>query len=194
MFSLVLSSTTINEPTAAAKCGSMWLSSVPISNQIVSKVNQVDSPSSQEITTHQLEPLLPVPAEPLLPVQTNRIHVSSSKYAPLASSSQKSVQKCYLCKTDCIHLCSSCGVPTHGAVAGCSKMYEEGIFTCLTCVERKGSSIESPNPVASSQLTASKTVVEGQKKRSGACPRCGKTFAQNNNLKRHMERVHSEKM
>lgn len=119
---------------------------------------------------------------PLLPVHNSNLNSLSSSI-PERQLLSSCMDLCYKCNDSCMHKCSICKVPCHGAVRGCSTMVEgeEGRFKCFLC---------SPKPTESS-IDRDPTFVMPQEKtkKSGIpCPKCGKLFAQNHNVKRHLQK------
>ena len=134
--------------------------------------------------------------EELLPVRS----VETQNTTPDVISNEKTFEKvcfptqlpCYLCNNDCVHHCMTCKTPCHGPIIGCSRAVEgeEGKFVCMQCSDE--SFVHKSASVSIEQTTTSH---EGQKikKKSPNCPQCGKAFAQNSNLKRHLYKIHGVK-
>ena len=80
---------------------------------------------------------------------------------------------------------------------GCSRPVagEEGKFICMHCSDE--TFVEDPAKPSTTRKSTSQQNTSKQsmsrKTRSPDCPNCGKSFAQNANLKRHLLKVHGVK-
>ena len=109
---------------------------------------------------------------------------------PVASIPMSALDRnmCYRCNKECQHHCQKCKVACHGSVIGCSKALEEeeGKFLCFLCFDDSlgaGPSTRESEPV----LDRPPPPKRPKTGKSFACPKCGKSFAQSYNIKRHMK-------
>ena len=116
---------------AADSLTSCWLSQSPMASTAIAV--ELEDPEIEE--NLQLEPLRPAAIDASI---FETVPVTSRDVPPphqtIAEEHRPSVSQCYLCGGSCVHVCKLCKVPTHGAISGCSKQVEEGVFHCLNCV------------------------------------------------------------
>ena len=166
---------------AADSLTSCWLSQSPMASTAIAV--ELEDPEIEE--NLQLEPLRPAAIDASI---FETVPLTSRDVPPphqtMAEEHRPSVSQCYLCGGSCVHVYKLCKVPTHGAISGCSKQVEEGVFHCLNCVA------PTPAPLTPTLENASNIVTKTSgKKKSEECPTCKKTFAQAFNLKRHQTKL-----